>query len=79
MACGCNKNKKSSVATSRGPAIRPGVYNRAAAAKITPAVQAQVRSQAIPAAPKPSPSGMNAEKRKVQALRRNALLKAKGK
>lgn len=80
MACGCNKNKNS---ISRGPALRPGVYSRSSAGNITAPVrvqaQAQVRSQSTVAPSTPSESGATVAKRKIQALRREALLKAKGK
>ena len=81
MACGCNKNKNS---ISRGPALRPGVYNRSSSGNITAPVrsQAQVRSQSTVAPSTPSENGVNGAtvaKRKIQALRREALLKAKGK
>jgi len=74
MACGCNKNKNVSRTS-----------NRSATGNITAAVRAQavrtqqVRSQAVtPALPK-NENGANAAKRRIQALRRDALLKAKGK
>lgn len=78
MACGCNKGKNS---MSRGPAVRPGIYNRASVGTLSTPTQvrsqAVVRSQAIAPAT-PSENGANVAKRKIQALRREALLKAKG-
>jgi hypothetical protein len=78
MACGCKKGNNS---VSRGPAIRPGVYNRSSNANsgnIIPA--AQVRAQAVPPTPASPPvEVLVSSKRKVQAARRDAILKAKGK
>ena len=78
MACGCNKNKNS---VSRGPTIRPGVYNRSSGGIVSAAqvnAQSQVRSQAIPAATK-NEAGLDSSKRKLQARRREAILKTFGK
>lgn len=74
MACGCNKNKNS---ISRGPAIRPGVYNRSSNGNIVAARSTQVRSQSV--TPNAQNEGTSSAKRKVQALRREALMRAKGK
>lgn len=89
MACGCNKNRTSA---SRGPAIRPGVYNRASVGSLSAPVQVrsqstaeihQVKAQQVKAqsltSPKEEAKGSNAAKRKIQALRREAIFKALGK
>lgn len=90
MACNCNKNKTSS---SRGPAIRPGVYNRASVGALTAPARVRSQSQAeihngveaqsLPSAKKEDKKqeikGTNAARRKIQALRREAIFKALGK
>lgn len=89
MACNCNKNRTSS---SRGPAIRPGVYNRASVGTLSAPTRARSQSQAeihreveaqtVSATKKEDKQeikGTNAARRKIQALRREAIFKALGK
>jgi hypothetical protein len=77
MACGCNKGK---AFRTRTPAMIPMTSQRAqsggVAAGLTPT---QLRAQAMAPQQERSPSGLVAEKRKVQAIRRDAIRKALGK
>lgn len=77
MACGCNKKNSA----SRGPTIRPGIYSRSSGGIVSAAqvnAQSQVRSQAIPVTTK-NETGLDSSKRKIQARRREAILKTFGK
>jgi hypothetical protein len=72
--CGCNKNKGR---RSTGPTLRPSTSVRSTpggiAAGPTPT---QVRAQSLPPETPTSVAGLNAERRKTQSLRRDAIRKA---
>ena len=73
MACGCNKNSRR---TTNSPAISPrNISGRIAA------TNAQARPQNSPQIPNQelNPSALNSERRKVQALRREAIRRTLGK
>lgn len=76
MACGCNKNKGSS---RSGPILRPTTTARSSSGGIAAGpTPTQIRAQA--AAPsqqqQTNSAGLSAERRKTQALRRNAIRKS---
>lgn len=70
MACGCGKNNNSQ---RRSAAVTPQATQRLINGAATPTTQA-----IAPRADR-SPTGLNVEKRKTQALRRDAIRKALGK
>ena len=77
MACGCNKNKNArttNLNAKTGGSIRsiPGGNNSGV-------IPSQVRSNQIAPQAPINTNGLNAERRKVQALRRDAINRALGK
>jgi hypothetical protein len=73
MACGCGRNNNSQ---RRSAAVTPQATQRLINGAATPATPA---TQAIAPRADRSPTGLNVEKRKTQALRRDAIRKALGK
>lgn len=77
MACGCGKG---SAARGRSPVIRPVISARSVTGGIASArTPTEVMNQSITPQPPINAGGINAEKRKVQALRRDAIKKSLGK
>jgi hypothetical protein len=77
MACGCGKGN-----TTRGrtPVIRPVTSARSVTGGIASVrTPTEVRNQSLTPQPPVNAGGINAEKRKVQALRRDAIKKSLGK
>jgi len=74
MACGCNKNARR---TSNTPAIAP----RNTTSRLSAAVNSQIRPQNSPVLPASNinEGSLNSERRKVQALRREAIRRTLGK
>ena len=72
MACGCNKNKGRS-----GAILRPTTTVRSSSGGIAAGpTPTQIRAQAAPSQQQTNAAGLSAERRKTQALRRDAIRKA---
>lgn len=72
--CGCNKNKGR---RSNGPVLRPTTSVRSTSGGIAAGpTPTQVRAQSLPSEAPTSVAGLNAEKRKTQSIRRDAIRKA---
>ena len=77
MACGCGKGNNS---RGRNPVIRPVTSARSVTGGIASArTPTEVRNQSLTPQTPINAGGINAEKRKVQALRRDAIKKSLGK
>jgi hypothetical protein len=77
MACGCGKGNTS---RGRNPVIRPVISARSVTGGIASARNpTEVRNQSLTPQAPINAGGINAEKRKVQALRRDAIKKSLGK
>jgi len=75
MACGCSKNRGG--ASRNGPVLRPTTSVRSTSGGIAAGpTPTQLRAQATPSPPPANAAGLSAERRKVQAIRRDAIRKA---
>lgn len=75
MACGCNKNKG---INRSGPSISPTTLRSTSGGISAGPTPTQLRAQSTPPLPQTqtNAAGLSAERRKTQAIRRDAIRKA---
>lgn len=75
MACGCSKNRGGGGRS--GPVLRPTTTVRSTSGGIAAGpTPTQLRAQAAPPQQPTNAAGLSAERRKTQAVRRDAIRKA---
>ena len=74
MACGCSKNRGGG--SRNGPVLRPTSVRSTSGGIAAGPTPTQLRAQAAPPQQPTNAAGLSAERRKTQAIRRDAIRKA---